>query len=194
VSNATLGRMPHSRRPSRSELAAAAGRTVPDLVAPDLKVLFVGINPGLWSGAVGRHFGNPANRIWATLHAAGFTDRKLRPDESEELLAAGYGITNVVDRATAGAADLSDDEVRAGAVALERKVARLRPRFVAFLGLTAYRTAFDRAKATVGRQPEPFADATVWLLPNPSGLNAHYQLPDLARLYGELRAAMTEVT
>ncbi|MDP9405771.1 MAG: G/U mismatch-specific DNA glycosylase [Actinomycetota bacterium] len=174
-------------RPSAAQLEAARGKTVPDLVAPDLTVLFVGINPSLWSAAIGHHFGNPANRLWPTLHAAGYTDRRLRPDEGDELLARGYGITNVVARATRTAAEISADELRAGVAPLAATVRRWHPRVVAFLGLSAYRTAYGRPKAAVGLQDETVAGAPVWLLPNPSGLNAHYQLPDLARLYAELR-------
>lgn len=178
---------PKLRRPSPSELAAAADRTIPDLVAPGLKVLFVGINPGLWSGATGRHFGNPGNRLWPVLHEAGFTPRRLAPTDGQQLLALGYGITNLVARTTASAAEIGADEIRAGVAPLEAKVARLRPRVVAFLGLSAYRTGFGRPKATIGPQPEPLAGTTVWLLPNTSGLNAHYQLPELVRLYRQLR-------
>jgi TDG/mug DNA glycosylase family protein len=177
-------------RPSPAELAAARDATVPDLIGPGLRVLFVGINPGLWSAVIGHHFGNPANRLWPTLHAAGFTPRRFRPTDAAELLALGYGITNLVARATAGAGDLRDAELRAGAPALVDKVARHRPHTVAFLGLGAYRTGFDRPKATIGPQPEPIAGARAWLLPNPSGLNAHYQLPDLIRLYTELRTTL----
>lgn len=177
-------------RPTDEELAAARGKPVPDLVAPGLAVLFVGINPSLWSAVIGHHFGNPNNRIWPTLHRAGFASRRLLPTESEELLAQGYGITNLVNRATATAAEISSGELRAGAPVLREKVARYGPRVVAFLGLSAYRTAFDRPRARVGAQDERLAGALVWLLPNPSGLNAHYQMPDLVRLYGELREAV----
>lgn len=183
---------PSAPRPSRGALEAARGRVIPDLVAPGLAVLFVGINPGLWSGAVGRHFGNPGNRIWPVLHQAGFTPRRLRPEDADELLALGYGITNLVARTTATAAEVTREELRAGAPVLAEKVARLQPRTVAFLGLSAYRTGFDRPRAAVGPQPEPLGGAPVWLLPNPSGLNAHYQLPDLVRLYAELRAAVAD--
>jgi TDG/mug DNA glycosylase family protein len=179
-------------RPTPAELAAGVDRSIPDLIAPDLKVLFIGINPGLWSAAVGRHFGNPANRLWPTLHAAGFTPRRLQPEDADELLALGYGITNVVNRATATAAEITNDELRAAAPALAEKIARYRPRVAAFLGLSAYRTAFARPKARVGPQPERLGGVPVWLLPNPSGLNAHYQMPDLIRLYGALRASLDQ--
>ena len=178
-------------RPSAAELQAAYGRTVPDLVGPGMRVLLCGINPSLWSGAVGLHFARPSNRLWPTLHAAGFTARRLEPHETDELLAAGIGITNLVPRATARADELTDEEVRAGVPAVAALAQRWRPAYVAFLGLTAYRVAFGRRRATVGEQSERLGPAGVWLLPNPSGLNASYQLPDLARAYAELRAAAT---
>jgi TDG/mug DNA glycosylase family protein len=153
-------------------------------------VLLVGINPSLWSAAIGHHFGNPANRLWPTLHQAGFTPRRLLPIDSDELLALRIGVTNLVARATATAAEITDDELRAGAPVLVEKVERYRPGTVAFLGLTAYRVAFGEPKAKVGPQPDLLGGAPVWLLPNPSGLNAHYQLPDLVRVYAELRAAL----
>jgi TDG/mug DNA glycosylase family protein len=191
VLSGILGAMPAARRrPTPAELAAAAGSTVPDVIAPGLLVLFCGINPGLWSGAVGHHFARPGNRFWPALHLAGFTPRRLAPDEEQELLAAGLGITNLVERASAGADELSADELRAGAAALEVKVRRLAPRMVAFLGIGAYRSAFGRPAAAVGEQPERIAGARVWLLPNPSGLNAHYGLRDLAAAFAELRAAV----
>lgn len=181
---------PPRRRPTPEQLAAADGVELPDLVADGLRVLFVGINPGLWSGATGRHFGNPANRLWPVLHQAGFTPRRFGPDDADELLALGYGITNLVARTTATAAELSRDELRAGVPRLEATVRRHQPRTVAFLGLSSYRTAYDRPRAGVGPLPEPVAGATGWLLPNTSGLNAHYQLPDLVRLYRQLHAAV----
>lgn len=177
--------------PTRAELQAAYGRTIPDLVRPDLDVLLVGINPSLWSGAVGRHFARPGNRLWVTLHEAGFTERRLRPEETSALLAAGIGVTNLVARSTARADELSQDELRAGVAPLADLVRRWHPRWVAFLGLTAYRVAFDRPKTGVGPRPEPFERARVWVLPNPSGINAHYQQPALSAAYAELRAAVT---
>ena len=167
-------------RPTKAEVAAAAGRTVPDVLAPGLRVVFVGINPGLYSAATGHHFARPGNRFWKALHAGGLTPRVLRPDEERELLALGMGVTNIVARSTAVASELSADELRAGARALERKLRRARPAFAAFLGLGAYRTAFARPRAVAGEQPERIGDTRVWLLPNPSGLNANHQLPDLA--------------
>jgi TDG/mug DNA glycosylase family protein len=176
--------------PSREELQAAYGVTIPDLVGPGLRVLLVGINPSLWSGAVGQHFGRPSNRLWRTLHDAGFTDRLLHPSESDVLLAAGVGVTNLVARSTARADELRDDEVRAGVRPLAALVRRWQPGWVAFLGLSTYRVAFAVPKAGVGRRPERFEGANVWLLPNPSGLNAHYQQPALTAAYAELRAAI----
>jgi TDG/mug DNA glycosylase family protein len=175
------------RRPTRAEIAAAYGRTVPDLIAPGLRVLFSGINPSLYSAVVGHHFARPGNRFWPTLHAAGFTPRVFSPAEGDLLLARGYGITNLVDRATATADELSADELIAGGRNLEEKIRRFRPAVLAFLGITAYRTAFGRKRAVLGRQPEPIGPALVWTLPNPSGLNAHYQLADLGRLFADLR-------
>jgi double-stranded uracil-DNA glycosylase len=177
------------RRPDRAALAAARGRTVPDVVAPGLRVLFVGINPGLWSGAVGHHFARPGNRFWKALHRGGFTPRVLPPGEGAALLAAGCGVTNLVARTTASAAELGRDELVRGGRRLARKVRRLRPEVVAFLGLDAYRIVLGRPAARVGPQHERFAGARVWLLPNPSGLNAHWQLPALARLFSALRRA-----
>ena len=178
-----------SARPTRSDLEAAAGRTVPDVIATDLDVLFCGINPGLWSAAVGHHFARPGNRFWKVLEAAGFSEGLLDPSEEARLLELGLGITNLVPRSTAVASELGRDELRAGARRLARKVTRWRPHYVAFLGMTAYRHAFDRPRAGIGEQPEPLSTARVWLLPNPSGLQARYQLPDLASAFGELRSA-----
>jgi TDG/mug DNA glycosylase family protein len=176
-------------RPTRDQIAAARDATVPDVLGPNLAVLFVGINPGLYSGAVGHHFARPGNRFWKALHMAGFTDRVLSPFEESELLSRGVGITNLVERATAGADELTPEELRRGARRLERTVCREEPRFVAFLGLGAYRTAFGQGAADVGGQPIKVCRSRVWLLPNPSGLNAHYQIADLARAFGELRGA-----
>jgi TDG/mug DNA glycosylase family protein len=174
-------------KPTREEVAAAAGKTVRDVIAPGLRVLFCGINPGLYTAAVGRHFARPGNRFWPTLHRAGFTERLLSPFEERELLRSGYGITNMVARATATAAELSDEELVRGGRILRAKVKRYGPAFVAFVGVGAYRTAFVRPKASVGRQEETLEGAAVWVLPNPSGLNANYRVEDLARLYSELR-------
>ncbi len=177
------------KKPTPAEIAAARGKTVPDLIAPGLKILFVGINPSLYSAAVGHHFARPGNRFWPALHAAGFTDRLLHPSEGRLLLARGYGITNIADPATATAYELSAADLLAGARKLTRKVKRYRPAIVAFLGVTAYRTAFGRPGAKLGRQEERLGESAVWVLPNPSGLNAHYQLAGLAKLYAELRRA-----
>lgn len=179
-------------KPTRAELLAAAGTPVPDLLAPDLRVLFCGINPGLYSAVTLHHFARPGNRFWPTLHAAGFTPRLLRPHEERLLLDWGYGITNLVERSSATADDLTPAELLEGGRALEEKVRRFRPRCVAVLGISAYRAAFRRPKATMGRQPEDLAGALLWVLPNPSGLNAHYHLPELARAYGELREVVEQ--
>jgi len=177
-------------RPSRAQLAAARGRTVPDVAGPALDVLFCGINPGLYSGAVGHHFARPGNRFWKALHLSGFTDRVLSSFDERMLLAFGLGITNLVNRATASADELASQELQKGAARLRRKVCRLRPRFVAFLGLGAFRSAFDRSDAEIGPQADGMCGSHVWLLPNPSGLNAHYQLADLAALFVDLRRAV----
>ena len=180
---------PRPWRPTREEIAAARGRKVPDVIAPGLVVLFCGINPGLYSGAVGHHFARPGNRFWKALHGSGFTDRVLSPFEERTLLEQGLGITNIVERATSGADELTKSELILGARRLERKICRLFPRFVAFLGVTAFRTALHRPKAGVGSQPEELCGARLWLLPNPSGRSAHYQLPALTGAFRELRAA-----
>ncbi len=178
------------RRPSRAEVLAAAGKTVPDVIAPGLRVLFCGINPGLYSGATGHHFARPGNRFWPVLHRAGFTPRVLAPWEERELLDSGYGITNLVARATATAAELEREEFLAGARRLEGKVKRCRPQWVAVVGIGAYRTAFRRPKAVIGPQEERLGPARLWLLPQPSGLNANHQLPELAAAFGALRNVM----
>ena len=182
--------MPTHRRPSQAKIAAAEGKTVRDVIAPNLQVLLCGINPGLYTAAIGHHFGRPGNRFWPALFASGITDRLLSPYEERELLPRGYGITNIVARASARADDLTEEELREGAQILQRKVSRYRPEYIAFLGITAYRMAFDRPKAVLGLQPETLAKAKIWVLPNPSGLNAHHSAADLARLFGELRQAV----
>jgi len=180
---------PGPARPSPAELQAAYGRTVPDLVGPSPRVLLCGINPSLWSGAVGLHFASPSNRLWPVLHASGWTPRRLLPQEIDEIRAAGLAITNLVARATARADELTDDELRAGLPGVAALAARVRPAWVAFLGLSAYRVATGERRAGVGPQERVVGGARVWLLPNPSGLNASWQLPRLAQAYAELRAA-----
>jgi TDG/mug DNA glycosylase family protein len=157
------------------------------IVGPDLKVLFVGINPSLRSAEVGHNFARPGNRFYPALHAAGYTPRQLAPEEDRTLPRYGVGITNIAARPTRAAAELSSEELRDGAAKLEHLVAEVRPRLVAFLGLTAYRTAFARPKATLGLQEDTLGGRPVWILPNPSGLNAHYKPADFARLYAEAR-------
>jgi len=157
------------------------------IVAPGLRVLFVGVNPSLRSAEVGHHFARPGNRFWPTLHAAGFTPRRLRPEEDHELPAHGIGVTNIAFRPTREAAELTDDELRRGAAELERTVREHAPRLVAVVGLTAYRIAFARPRAAMGLQPGEIGGRPVWVLPNPSGLNAHYKPADFARLYAEAR-------
>jgi TDG/mug DNA glycosylase family protein len=176
-------------RPSKADLQASYDTVIPDLGGPGIRVLLVGINPSLYSGWSGRHFARPGNRLWRTLHESGFTDRLLHPSETDAIVAAGLGITNLVARATARADELEDAELISGLTPLAALIRSWKPRYVAFLGISTYRVAFDRRKATVGDQEEPFEDAKVWVLPNPSGLNAHYQQPDLNAAYGELRTA-----
>lgn len=177
------------RRPTKAEVRAAAGRTVPDVIAPGLHVLFCGINPGLYSGAVGHHFARPGNRFWRALHAAGFTERVLSAWEEQALPTIGCGITDLVARATAGAAELTPAELVAGAGLLEKKVRRYEPRWIAVVGIGAYRTAFGRPLAQVGAQAESIGGSRLWVLPNPSGLNANHQLPELTNAFAELRHA-----
>ena len=174
-------------KPTRADLLAAQDKTVPDVIAPGLRVLFCGINPGLYSGATGHHFARPGNRFWPTLHQAGFTPRLLHPSEESELLTYGYGITNLVARATAAADELAPEELVAGQQRLRSKVKRYQPDAVAILGVGAFRTAFGQKSVTLGRQPDGLANAVVWVLPNPSGLNAHYQLADLVEQFRVLR-------
>ena len=163
------------------------GAVLPDVIAPDLDVLFVGINPSLYSAQVGHHFARPGNRFWPALHRAGMTPRQLAPEEDATLVQYGGGLTNFVARATARADELDDDELIAGGRRLERKVKRYAPKIVAVVGVTAYRTAYGERRAAVGPQGD-LAGAKLWVLPNPSGLNAHYQLPQLAELYAQMLA------
>lgn len=176
-------------KPTQADIDDALNRTIDDLIAPDLKVLFCGINPGIWSGATGLHFARPGNRFWKVMFGAGFTDRLLEPEEEFELLKNGYGITCMVGRTTAKADELSREEYIKGGEILAAKIARYRPKFVAVVGLGAYRIAFGRPRAAVGPQKETIGGAHVWLLPNPSGLNANYQLSDLISLFAELKKA-----
>ena len=177
-------------RPSKAQLEAATKKKLPDLIRPDLDVLFCGINPGRYSAAVGHNFAGPGNRFWPALFAAGFTPHRFSPFEDARLLDLGFGITNLVARASASAAELTPDELRAGARILTRKVQKYTPRFVAFVGLQAYRTAFDRRKAQVGLQPETIGRSLLWLLPNPSGLNAHHHPPVLKQIFSALLTAV----
>ena len=178
------------RKPTPQEVAAA-GSTIPDLVGADPRILFAGINPSLYSAATGHHFARPGNRFWPALHRSGFTPRQLHPSEQWSLPELGLGITNVVARATARADELTPAELVEGGALLAALVARCRPRFLAVLGVTAYRTAFARPKAAMGRQNDEIAGVPVWVLPNPSGLNAHYTADTLAAAFAELRIALS---
>src|SRR3954447_5858581 len=180
-----------AHRPTVAELEAAKELTLPDVLRPGLDVLFCGINPGLYSAATGFHFARPGNRFWPALHRSGFTPRQLRPDEQEELLDLGLGITNVVPRATARADELTREELLTGGETLRAKVLALEPAWLAVVGVTAYRTAFGRPRAVVGAQDERIGPTGVWVLPNPSGLNAHYTPAALAAEFARLRAETT---
>src|ERR1041384_2023244 len=174
-------------KPTKQQLIDAAGKTLPDVIGPNLRVLFCGINPGLYTAAVGHHFARPGNRFWPALHQSGFTERQVSPFAERALLKSGIGISNVVPHATASAAELTRDDFIEGGRQLAAKVKRYRPKVVAILGVGAYRHAFDKPKAKIGEQPERIHDARVWVLPNPSGLNANYQLPELVKLFRQLR-------
>jgi double-stranded uracil-DNA glycosylase len=186
---------PGTARPSPADLAAARNRTIPDVLPPPgapLRVLFCGINPSLYSAATGWHFARPGNRFWPALHLSGFTPRRLDPAEQDLLAGYGLGITNLVARATAQASELDPAELRAGGERLTALIAGRRPRVLAVAGVTAYRTAFARPRATIGPQPGPAGGARLWVLPNPSGLNASWTLPRIAAAFGELRQAVCE--
>jgi TDG/mug DNA glycosylase family protein len=179
-----------SSRPDVAALIRARRRRLPDVIAPGLRVLFCGINPGLYSTAIGHHFGRPGNRFWKALHASGFTPRLLSPEEDATLLALGIGITNLCPRTTASADELTAEELAGGARALVAKAVRYQPSTIAILGVGAYRRGFDQADAAIGRQDPLTAGALTWVLPNPSGLNAHYGLEELTRHFRLLREAV----
>jgi TDG/mug DNA glycosylase family protein len=179
--------------PTRAALLAARGKTVPDVIAPGLRVLFCGINPGLYSGATGHHFARPGNRFWPVVHRAGFTERLLAPAEERTLLQYELGVTNLVARTTAAADELTKQELMNGRRRLLAKIERYQPRIVAILGVGAFRAAFERPKATLGPQPDRVGATVLWVLPNPSGLNAHYQMPELVRIFRDLRKAALQV-
>src|SRR3954464_7600891 len=183
--------LPTPWKPTKAEVMAAHDKRVPDLVAKNLIVLFAGINPGLYTAAIGRHFGRPGNRFWPALYGGGFSPRPFSPFEGALLLDLKFGITNVVERATARADELSDDELRAGGKRLELKVKRWRPTVVAFVGIGPYRIISGVKDAGVGLQKSLFGGCHAWVVPNPSGLNAHYQPAALAELFGELRVWAT---
>lgn len=173
--------------PSKQQLATVITKRLDDLIIPNLKLLFCGINPGLYSAYTGYNFARPGNRFWKALHMSGFTKRLLQASEQRELLDMGYGITNLVDRPSSSAAELSIDEYIEGGRELRRKLLKFKPVWVAFVGVDAYRKAFGKPKAIIGNQHEKLEEVNVWVLPSPSGLNAHYSLEDLAALFGELR-------
>ncbi|MBC8162466.1 MAG: G/U mismatch-specific DNA glycosylase [Roseiflexaceae bacterium] len=175
------------------EPVTARHKDLRDLIAPGLWVLFCGINPGMISGVTGHHFARPGNRFWPALHRSGFTPRQLAPAEERELLDYGLGITNIAPRITAAAAELAAEELRAGGLALVEKVLYFQPAVLAVLGITAYRTAFDLPRAVIGRQERLIGVTRVWVLPNPSGLNAHYTPTTLAAVFSDFRLAVQDV-
>jgi double-stranded uracil-DNA glycosylase len=177
-------------KPTKEQIAGAAGKSVRDIIAPDLKVLFCGINPGLYTAAIGHHFGRPGNRFWPALFAGGFTPRLFSPFEEDELLTLGLGITNVVNRATAQASELKDEELVEGGKILVEKIQKYRPKILAVLGIVAYRAAFRKKTAALGKQPERIGLTSLWVLPNPSGLNAHFQLAALAEIFRAVRVSV----
>ena len=180
------------RAPTADEIRAAAGSRIPDLIAPGLKALFCGINPGLYSAATKHHFARPGNRFWPALHLAGFTPRVLAPNESGDLLDLGYGITSLVRRATATAREVAPSELVAGRRRLARIVSIYRPRWVAVLGVGAYRVAFGQSRAEVGPQQNTLGNTGLWLLPSPSGANGSYPLVDLVGKLREFHAAVDQ--
>jgi double-stranded uracil-DNA glycosylase len=177
-------------KPTKEQIAAAVDKTLPDIIDLDLDVLFTGINPGLYTAAIGHHFGRPGNRFWKVLHLSGFTPRQLSPFEEDELLEYRLGITNFVSRATAAATDLKRDEFQPAARSLKRKVMKYQPHILTVLGVQAYRTGFDKPKARVGEQPERIGQTRIWVLPNPSGLQAHYQLDDMIDLFSTMKKSL----
>jgi TDG/mug DNA glycosylase family protein len=181
-------------KPTKEEVAAAIGKTLPDVIANDLAVLFCGINPGLYTAAVQQHFGRPGNRFWPTIHKAGFIPRMFHPSEQRQLLKHRCGITNVVARATTAAAELTPPELVEGSRMLDAKVRRYRPRVLAIVGIGAYRTGFNRPRARTGLQDETIGDTRIWILPNPSGLNANYRPAELMALYRELREWISQLS
>ncbi len=178
---------PPPPRPTKEQLAAAVNLTLPDLIAPKLRVLFCGINPGLYTAAIGHHFGRPGNRFWPALHQSGFTPRQFAPWEEQQLLELGLGITNMVQRTTAAASSLSKSEYREGSKRLTSLVNKYAPTAVGFIGIGAYRTGFDRPAATPGLQQETIGKTALWVLPSTSGLNANHPLADLVNLFADLR-------
>jgi len=176
-------------KPTAQALQAATDKLVPDIIGPNLRILFCGINPGLYSAATGHHFARPGNRFWPALYASGLTPELLTPDKDQRLLEFGYGITNVVRRASSGAAELTSDELRVGGEHLDDTVRRYQPQWLAVLGIDAYKKAFGLKHALVGLQERQIGATHVWLLPNPSGLNAHYSPARFAEAFADLRRA-----
>ncbi len=181
------------KKPTPDQLCDAVGALMPDIITPDLRVIFCGINPSVYSAVVGHHFARPGNRFWRALHQGGFTPHQIAPADDAQLLDYRLGLTNVAARATVAAADLSNDELRASAPILIAKIERYNPRWLAILGIGAYRIAFDEPRATIGRQRQTIGDTKIWVLPNPSGLNAHYPPTALAAKFRELNDAVNAI-
>lgn len=177
-------------KPTKEDLLAAKNKTLPDIIDYNLKVLFCGINPGLYTAAVGHHFGRPGNRFWKTLFEAGFTDRLLHPSEQELFLKKGYGITNLVERATNLASEIGNHEFTEGGKRLIHKIEEYKPKWLAFVGIGAYKIAFNQPHAITGKQDIVIANANVWLLPSTSGLNANYRPMELVQLFKNLRLTL----
>lgn len=178
-------------KPTTEDLLDAKNRRVPDVIAKNLKVLFVGINPGIYTAAVRRHFAHPANRFWKALHSSGFTPRLFSPFENDKLLKLGYGITNIVERPTLHADELKKEELEEGWQKLEKKVRKYRPKWIAVCGIVAYRTLFGK-NIQVGEQDKSIDETRVWLLPNPSGLSSNFTPERLSKVFGELKRKVDE--
>jgi len=188
----TMEQPPGYFKPTRQQIEGAQNSGIEDVLGKGIKLLLCGINPGLYTAAIGKHFGRPGNRFWPTLFHAGFTPRLFSPFEQHLLLELGIGITNFVNRATARADEVTDEELAEGGNILRKKVLKYKPHTVAVLGLTSFRDAFKQPKAKLGLQEMKIGTSHVWVLPNPSGLNAHFQIPQLAELFAQLKAFLPE--
>ncbi len=180
-------------KPSKEQIAQSVNKQIYDVIAPGIKLLFCGINPGLYTAAIKKHFGRPGNRFWPALFAGGITPRLYSPFEQHLLLLDNIGITNLVNRATARADEVEEKELQKGAEVLSQKIAKYKPEAVAILGITTYRTAFKKPKAKLGIQEDVISGAKIWVLPNPSGLNAHFQIKELGLLFAQLNSGVFDL-